>query len=66
MCFKMLSKQVYVDTKTNFTMNNFKTRGHEYKILKTKRASKQARIQSFSIRTVNDWNILPPEVVKAK
>ena len=66
MCFKMMSKQVNVDAKTYFTMNNFKTRGHKYKILKTKRASKQARIQSFSIRTVNDWNSLPPEVVQAK
>ena len=65
-CFKMMSKQVNVDMNTYFTMNNFKTRGHEYKILKTKRASKQARIQSFSIRTVNDWNSLPPEVVQAK
>ena len=66
MCFKMMSKQVNVDTETYFTMNNFKTRGHEYKILKTKRASKQARIQSFSIRTVNNWNSFPPEVVQEK
>ena len=66
MCFKMMSKQVNADTKTYFTMNNFKIREHEYKILKTKRASKQARIQSFSIRTVNDWNSLPPEVDQAK
>ena len=66
MCFKMMSNQVNVDTKTFFTMNNFKTRGHEYKILKTKGPSKQARIQSLSIRTVNDWNSLPPEVVQAK
>ena len=36
MCFKMMSKQVNVDMNTYFTMNNFKTRGHEYKILKTK------------------------------
>ena len=34
--------------------------------MKTKRASKQARIQSFSIRTVNYWTSLPPEVVQAK
>ena len=40
MWFKMMSKQVNVDTKTYFTMNNFKTKGHEYKNLKTKRASK--------------------------
>ena len=66
MCFKMMSKQVNVDMNTYFTINNFKTRGHEYKILKTKRASKQARIQSFSIRTVNDWNSLPQEEVQAK
>ena len=48
MRLKMMSKQVNVDTKTYFTMNHFKTRGHEYKILKTKRASKQARIQFFN------------------
>ena len=66
MCFKMMSKQVNVDMNTYFTMNNFKTRGHEYKILKTKRASKRARIQSFSIRTVNDWNSLPQEGFQAK
>ena len=36
MCFKMMSKQVNVDMNTYFTMNNFKTSGHEYKILKTK------------------------------
>ena len=47
MCYKMMSKQVNVDMNTYFTMNNFK-RGHEYKILKTKRASKQKNTKFFN------------------
>ena len=47
MCFKMMSKQVNVDMKTYFTMNNFKTRAHEYKVLKTKKSFETSKNTKF-------------------
>ena len=41
-----------------------RTRNHGYKLKKIRVQSRQKR-KSFSVRVVNDWNSLPPEVVNA-
>ena len=40
------------------------TRGHRYKLYKT-RARTEIRKNNYSIRIINDWNILPSTVVEA-
>ena len=48
-----------------FTCNSSdRTRGHSYKLYKSRPATK-LRANSFSQRTVNNWNELPEEVVSA-
>ena len=49
-----------------FTLNERESRGHSLKICKNKRASKIQGCQSFSVRTINDWNPLPSKVVNTK
>ena len=46
-----------------FLLNKRNTRVHNFKILKNQRATKQGRQQSFSVRTINEWNGLPSAVV---
>ena len=41
------------------------TRGYQFKIYK-EYPSKLPRVTTFSKRIVQDWNALPPEIVKSK
>ena len=41
-----------------------RTRGHQFKVLKP-RAQSRVRRQAFGIRSINDWNALPAQVVSA-
>ena len=66
MIFKIMTKKVNISLDHFFSLSNFKTRGHVYKILKNQRATKQVRCHSFSIRSVSDWNRLPSDVVLAE
>ena len=58
--------------KVNIGLNNFfllnkrNTRVHNLKILKNRWATKQVRQQSFSVRTINEWNGLPSAVVHSE
>ena len=66
MIFKIMTKKLNISLDHFFSLSNFKTRGHVYKILKNQRATKQVRCHSFSIRSVSDWNRLPSDVVLAE
>ena len=46
-------------------MSNLSTRGHQHKIYK-QHSSKLLRANVFSNRIVNDWNVLPAEIIDAK
>ena len=65
-CYKILTDKVNINKDIFFTLNQNNTRGHIFKFRKTQRATKQARCQSFSIRTINDWNSLQGKVVQAQ
>ena len=65
MCYKILTNKIKIEASDFFTKSELPTRGHQLKILKTKRSIKQLRCQSFSIRTVNEWNALSPHVIDA-
>ena len=49
-----------------FMFNQRSTRGHEFKLRKVQRFTKQQMCQNFSIRSIDDWNSLPSEVIRAK
>ena len=66
MCYKILTNKVKLNMDNFFTFNNHQTRGHTFKLDKNQRATKQPRCQSFSIRSINDWNSLPSKVVLAE
>ena len=66
MYYKIIKNKININQRAFFTLNELNTRGHKFKIQKTKRATKQVRCQSFAIRSVNDWNNLPLVVVQAK
>ena len=66
MYYKIMTERLSIDKKEFFTINERDSRGHNLKIMKTQRATKQTRCQSFAIRSVNDWNSLPSEVVQAQ
>ena len=66
MNYKIMTKKANIALDNFFSLSNFKTRGHVFKILKNQRTTKQVRCHSFSIRSVSDWNGLPSDVVKNK
>ena len=66
MYYKIMTGKVEINRDELFTLNQHSTRGHRFKIQKTQRATKLVRCQSFAIRSANDWNSLPAEVVEAK
>ena len=66
MYYKIMTGKVEINRDELFTLNQHSTRGHRLKIQKTQRATKLVRCQSFAIRSANDWNCLPAEVVEAK
>ena len=47
-----------------FQMSHLRTRGHQFKSFK-EHAKKLTRINTFSRRIVNDWNVLSPDIVNA-
>ena len=63
--FKIMNNLVRIDKNNFFTSGSERqTRGHPQKVFK-EHATKRQRFYSFSQRIVNDWNSLPPEVIKA-
>ena len=55
-----------IETSTFFTLNqNQRTRGHSFKLNKP-RANSSLRLNSFSMRVINDWNDLTNETVNSK
>ena len=66
MCYKVMTNKVKLNKEKSFSLNNNKTRGHINKLHKNQRAIKQSRSQSFVIRSINDWNSLPSNVVQAE
>lgn len=63
--YKILNGLVRIDEEKLFKPSAIKyTRGHALK-LQCKRAMKTQRIQTFSVRVINNWNQLPSRVVEA-
>ena len=63
--FKVMNGLVRMDTSDLFTPARlWHTRGHTRKVFKN-HAVKTARVNTFSQRVVNDWNILPNYVLMA-
>ena len=55
-CYKIMDGKVNIGLNNFFLLNKRNTRVHNLKILKNRRATKQVRQQSFSVRTINEWN----------
>ena len=66
MCYKIITNKVDINRDNFFTLNKLSTRGHEFKLRKDQRFTKQPRCQNFSIRCIDDWNSLPSQVIRAK
>ena len=63
--YQIIHGGVDLDPTNFFTASvNTRTRGHQWKLAKPKAVSRIRR-HAFSVRTVNDWNSLPTEVVSA-
>ena len=62
---KILKNIVNVDKELFSDLQNSATRGHNYKLRKTK-ATKHSRIHSFANRVIDDWNNLPSKVVNTE
>ena len=65
-CYKIMNGKVNIGLNNFFLLNKRNTRVHNLKILKNRRAIKQVRQQSFSVRTINEWNGLPSSVVHSE
>ena len=55
-CYKIMNGKVNIGLNSFFLLNKRNTRVHNLKILKNRRANKQVRQQSYSVRTINEWN----------
>ena len=63
--YKICNELVRIEPSKIFSPSTYtKTRGHSMKMSK-KKASKVPRMNSFSIRSINNWNSLPKEVIEA-
>ena len=61
MCYKIITNKGNINMDNFFMFNQRSTRGHEFKLRKVQQFTKQQMCQNFSIRSINDWNILPSE-----
>ena len=66
MCYKIITNKVNINMDNFFMFNQRSTRGHEFKLRKVQRFTKQQMCQNLSIRSIDDWNSLPSEVIRAK
>ena len=62
--YKIMTDKVKINASDLFTKGNRTMPGQQYK-LKKKKTTKLTTLNAFSNRIVNDWNILPSEVVSA-
>ena len=62
--YKVMTNQIKLDSSELFTRANRTMRGHQLKLQK-KKSTKSTSTNAFSNRIVNDWNILPSNVVSA-
>ena len=63
--FKIFNKSVDVDEDSYVNLQGGKTRGHRFKLRKTK-ATKHSKINVFSVRVIDNWNELPANAIDAK
>ena len=66
MCFKIITNKLNINMDNFFMFNQRSTRGHEFKLRKAQRFTKQPRCQNFTIRSIDDWDSLPSEVIRGK
>ena len=63
--YKIVNNKERIETSELFSLNtSTATRGHNWKLFKPV-AQKDARIHTFSVRVINNWNNLPETVVNA-
>ena len=58
MCVKIITKRINIAANDFFTLSNIMMRGHKFKVIKNKRATKLVRCQSYGVRSINEWNTL--------
>ena len=63
--FRIFHKIDNIDFDMFFTRNTNTNRGHQWKLIKP-RADTRTRLNSFSHRVINDWNLLPSNVVESQ
>ena len=66
MCYKIITNKVNINMDNFFMFNQRSTRVHEFKLRKVQRFTKQQMCQNLSIRSIDDWNSLHSEVIRAK
>ena len=62
--YKIVNSVYRMEINKFYSRSHNRTRGHQFKFEK-KKATIHQRINAFSVRTVNDWNSLPEDVVEA-
>ena len=63
--FRLIREIDKIDMKQFFTYNMNNTRGNGYKLNKPE-GGLNVRDNTFSVRVIDDWNALPPEVVECE
>ena len=63
--YKLITGKMNINKEDFLKISQLTTRGHQFKIYK-EYANKLSRVTTFSKRIVEDWNALPPEIVKSK
>ena len=63
--YKIITGKMDINKENFFKTSNLRTRGHKLKICKQS-AKKLHRVNTFSNRIVNEWNMLPSKVVQAE
>ena len=66
MCYKIITNKVDINIENFLMVNQRSTRGHEFKLRKAQRFTKQPMCQTFTIGSIDDWNSRPSEVTRAK
>ena len=63
--YQVLRQEIYLVAETFFTpAATGSTREHQWKLLNP-RAVSRVRRNIFSVRVINEWNVLPPSIVAA-
>ena len=62
--YKIVNGDVDVERELYVKLQGGRTRGHKFKLRKTK-ATKHSRVNVFSVRAIDNWNNLPAQAIEA-